>query len=314
VKKLWESLFNKKNAAVQPSSETAANAHLAVTETNDAETAPLSEEQIEEIISRGQQIEPQQLILGAARNTGKTREKNEDALFAHASLIGAGTTSLPFGIFIIADGMGGHRDGEKASETACRTMGNYLVEKLFASLYGPDASPPSESLQEIMKIGVQKSHKNILKTAPGGGTTMTAVITIGTQMTLAHVGDSRAYAVYLDGRMQLLTRDHSLVKRLEELGQITAEEAAVHPQKSMLYRALGQGDTPEPDIFTASLPHPGYLMICSDGLWGVLAEERIFQIISESPSPQRACQNLVDAANAAGGPDNITVILVRLSG
>lgn len=143
---------------------------------------------------------------------------------------------------------------------------------------------------------------------------MTAVISIGTQMTLAHVGDSRAYAVYLDGRIQLLTRDHSLVKRLEELGQITAEEAAIHPQKSMLYRALGQGgDTPDPDIFTASLPNPGYLLLCSDGLWGVLSEERIFQLISESPSPQRACQNLADAANAAGGPDNITVILVRLS-
>ena len=164
-----------------------------------------------------------------------------------------------------------------------------------------------------MKVGINQAHRNIMEAAPGGGTTMTAAITIGSQMTLAHVGDSRAYSVYLDGRMQLLTRDHSLVKRLEELGQITAEEAAIHPQKSMLYRALGQGEAPEPDIFTASIPNPGYLLICSDGLWGVVSEERVFQIISESASPQRACQNLVDAANAAGGPDNITVILVRLS-
>ena len=136
---------------------------------------------------------------------------------------------------------------------------------------------------------------------------------MNTQMTLAHVGDSRAYAVYLDGRVQTLTRDHSLVERLKELGQITAEEASVHPQKSMLYRALGQGEPTEPDIFTASLPQPGYLMICSDGLWGVLDEDDIFNIITTAPNPQRACQNLIDAANSAGGPDNIAVILVRMS-
>jgi serine/threonine protein phosphatase PrpC len=313
VKKLWESLINRKESPKPAEQSASTEPALQGLESSDAETAPLSEEQIDEIIAKGQRIEPTQLIVGAARNVGKTREKNEDSIFALTSLVGAGTTSLPFGIFVLADGMGGHRHGEMASETAVRTMSAYLTDKLFSSLYGPDPSPPSESLQEIMKTGVQKTHKSVVDSAPGGGTTMTAVITIGTQMTLAHVGDSRAYAVYLDGRMQTLTRDHSLVKRLEELGQITAEEAAVHPQKSMLYRALGQGDAPEPDIFTASLPHPGYLLLCSDGLWGVLAEERIFQIISESPNPQRACQNLVDAANAAGGPDNITVILVRLS-
>lgn len=313
MKKLWESLLNKKSSPPPETQDQATEVTEKIVASSDAETAPLSEEQIDEIIAKGQRITPTQLIVGAARDVGKAREKNEDSLFTMTSLIGAGTTSLPFGIFVLADGMGGHRHGEMASETAVRTIGAFLVNKLFGSLFGPNPEPPSESLQEIMKYGVQQAHKNVVEIAPGGGTTLTAVITIGTQMTLAHVGDSRAYAVFLDGRMQLLTRDHSLVKRLEELGQITAEEAAVHPQKSMLYRALGQGDSPEPDIFTASLPHPGYLLICSDGLWGVLAEERIFQIISEAPNPQRACQNLVDAANAAGGPDNITVILVRLS-
>jgi protein phosphatase len=164
-----------------------------------------------------------------------------------------------------------------------------------------------------MKAGFFYAHQNITKLTSSGGTTLTAVLIIGTQMTIAHVGDSRAYGIFLDGRMQLLTRDHSLVKRLEELGQISPEEAALHPQKSMLYRALGQGDAPEPDVFTASLPHPGYLLICSDGLWGVISEDEMFKIISDAPSPPRACQNLIDAANAAGGPDNITVVLVRMS-
>jgi len=313
VKKFWETLFKKKSAETAASENVTTRPVLTPRQVSEAETAPLSEEQLNEIAAQGQRIEPLQLIVGAARDVGKTRDKNEDSLFVHTSLIGAGTASLPFGVFLIADGMGGHQFGEMASETAVRTMGSYLINKLYDSLYSTHPNQPEESLQEIMKMGMKKAHANIMEAAPGGGTTLTAVITMGTQMTLAHVGDSRAYSIFLDGRMQLLTRDHSLVKRLEELGQITAEEAAIHPQKSMLYRALGQGDAPEPDIFTASIPNPGYLLICSDGLWGVLSEERIFQIISESASPQRACQNLADAANAAGGPDNITAILVRLS-
>ncbi|KPK21349.1 MAG: hypothetical protein AMK69_21970, partial [Nitrospira bacterium SG8_3] len=241
------------------------------------------------------------------------REKNEDAVFAHTSTIAAASTSLPFGVFVVADGMGGHQYGDKASEIAARTMGDHMISKLNTPLFGPNPSPPNEALQEIMKSGFFYAHQNITKLTSAGGTTLTAVLIIGTQMTIAHVGDSRAYGVFLDGRMQLLTRDHSLVKRLEELGQISPEEAAFHPQKSMLYRALGQGDAPEPDVFTASLPHPGYLLICSDGLWGVVNEDDMFKIISDAPNPPRACQNLIDAANAAGGPDNITVVLVRMS-
>lgn len=314
MKKFLDNLFNKKSQPSQPVSNTTVTAPLkSPTMTGDAETAPLSEEQLNQLARGDNRISPMQLIVGAARDVGKNRDKNEDSLFAHASLIGSSTSSLPFGIFIVADGMGGHSHGEMASETAARTMSSFLIDKLFKSLYGNNPSPPEESLQEIMKTGVQEAHRRVEQSAPGGGTTLTAVITLGTQMTIAHVGDSRAYNVFLDGRMQQLTRDHSLVKRLEELGQITAEEAVHHPQKSMLYRALGQGDAPEPDIFTASLPQPGYLLICSDGLWGVLTEDQVFQVISDSPNPQRACQNLIDAANSYGGPDNITVILARLS-
>ncbi len=310
MKKFLQSLFKREAQDTIPDKKRLSEVEQRV---NDAETAPLSEAQIEEITSGINRVEPAQLVVGAARDTGKMREKNEDSIFVHTSLIGAGTSSLPFGIFIVADGMGGHRYGDVASETAVRSMGTYLVDKLYNSLFSTAPSPPNESLQEIMKKGVLEAHKKITNSAPGGGTTLTAAVTMGTQMTLAHVGDSRAYAVYYDGRMQQLTRDHSLVKRLEELGQITAEEAAVHPQKSMLYRALGQGEAPEPDVFTATLPHPGYLMICSDGLWGVVSEESIFKTIMDSPDLQRACQNMVDSANVLGGPDNITVLLARMS-
>ena len=280
---------------------------------SEATTAPLTEEQLQEITKGSQRIDPPQLIVGVAHDVGRQRDNNEDALFYFSANISVDTNKLPMGLFIISDGMGGHKNGEIASENAVRALGNHVITKLYQPLFGPHPRPPEESLQEIMRSGVFEANQSVLKNAPGGGSTLTAVLVMNTQMTIAHVGDSRAYAVYLDGRVQTLTRDHSLVERLKELGQITAEEASVHPQKSMLYRALGQGEPTEPDIFTASLPQPGYLMICSDGLWGVLAEDEIFNIITSAPNPQRASQNLVDAANSAGGPDNIAVILVRMS-
>lgn len=280
---------------------------------SEASTAPLSEEELASITRQSQLIQPQQLIVGASRNVGLQRGMNEDALLAHTTLIDTNDSSIPFGIFIVADGMGGHKNGDLASEYAVRAMVTHLFKHLHSAIFGPEPHSPEESLQEIIRNGINQAHRIVNMNAPGGGTTLTVALVIGTQMTLGHVGDSRAYAVYLDGRMQTLTRDHSLVKRLEELGQITPEEAASHPQKSLLYNALGQGDPPKADIFTASLPHPGYLMICSDGLWGVVPEDEIFSIIISAPNPQQACQNLIDAANAAGGPDNISVILARMS-
>jgi serine/threonine protein phosphatase PrpC len=186
--------------------------------------------------------------------------------------------------------------------------------KLYLPLFGPGQKPPEESLQEIMQAGVFEAHRAILKHAPGGGTTLTAALVMGDQMTITHVGDSRAYVFQADGQVQILTRDHSLVKRLEELGQLTAEEAAQHPQRNVLYRALGQGEPFEPDVTTFPLPHRGYLLLCSDGLWGVVPENEIIHLIQSVPDLHQACQKLMDAANLSGGPDNISAVLIRLTG
>jgi serine/threonine protein phosphatase PrpC len=222
------------------------------------------------------------------------------------------TNQIPFGLYIVADGMGGHKHGEMASGIAVRAMASHVIRQLYAPLFSLPSETPEQSLQEIMQEGVQIAHNTILTETPGGGTTLTAALILGDQLTIAHVGDSRAYAIHSDGSMEALTRDHSLVRRLEELGQITHEEAAVHPQRNVLYRALGQGEPFDAEIATSSLPHPGYLLICSDGLWGVISEAEISKIISETASPEVACQKMVAAANRAGGPDNITAILVRL--
>ncbi len=280
---------------------------------SNAATAPLSEEQVWDLGEKNKAgVKFSHLVAGSALDMGQRRENNEDALLCISGALGGGAASQPLGLYVIADGMGGHRSGELASEAAVRALGNYLMTKLYRPLFGPDPQPTQESLREIMEDAVKESHRAVKKAAPGGGCTLTAALVVGTQLVIAHLGDSRAYAVHRDGRMQALTKDHSLVKRLQEMGQLTEEEAAVHPQKSVLYRALGQGEVVQADIFTSTMPTPGFLMICSDGLWGVISEDDIQHIVNSTSSPYLACQHLVEAANAAGGPDNISVVLARL--
>jgi serine/threonine protein phosphatase PrpC len=181
-------------------------------------------------------------------------------------------------------------------------------------LFNLPTQPLQESLQEIMEAAIKNAHRTVQKDAPGSGTTVTAALVLGQQVTIAHIGDSRAYAVYPDRRIETITRDHSLVKRLEELGHLSKDEAANFPHRNVLIRALGQGELLEADIFTIPFPKPGYLMLCSDGLWGVINDQDISRTIVEAPTLHRACQNLVEAANLAGGPDNITTIIVQLIG
>lgn len=257
---------------------------------------------------------PPQFITGCGHSIGKLREHNEDALFTLSTTLLSDSDALPFGLFLVADGMGGHQHGEMASSIAIRAMAGYVIEQVYASLLSLSPVTQAGSLQEIMETGIQKAHRAIVQQTPGGGSTLTGVLALGDQLTIAHVGDSRAYLIHEDGRLELLTRDHSLVKRLVELGQITTDEAAVHPQRNVLYRALGQGEPIDAEISTTPLPPSGHLLICSDGLWGLVSEDEIFRIVTSSRSPAEACQRLVEAANEAGGPDNISAILVRVPG
>ncbi len=278
-------------------------------------TAPLSEEQIQAIINTNHpRFDLQQLIAGCGQSVGKQRELNEDSLLAVTATMAGNSGNLPFGLYIVADGMGGHQVGEVASNAASRTGAGYILKKFHPHLFQVNAEPMEESFQEIMQAAVREAQRSIQKEAPGSGTTLTAALVVGQQITVAHVGDSRAYFIYPDGRVDPITRDHSLVKRLEELGHITPEEAANYPHRNVLYRALGQGEIMDPDIFTVGFPQPGYLLVCSDGLWGVITEQDLVRSINEATNLQRACQNLVNAANTAGGPDNISVILVQLVG
>lgn len=280
-------------------------------EHSDVNTVPLPENQLEGLSLEVPHIEPQQLIYGCAQSIGKQRDHNEDCVFALSIAIGGEKSSYPLGLYVVADGMGGHQYGEVASSAAARTLAGNILKRFLPYLINP-ASGMDESIQELMRSAINDAQKAVTLAAPGSGTTLTAALVLGQQMTIGHVGDSRAYALHPYGGGETLTRDHSLVKRLEELGQISAEEAAVHPQRNVLYRALGQGEVLEPDIFTAPFPQSGYLLLCSDGLWSVLTDSTIFKLVNSSKDLQGACQSLVDAANEAGGPDNISVILAQL--
>lgn len=278
-------------------------------------TAPLSEEQIQSILHNNHpHFDLQQLVASCGQSVGKQRELNEDSLLAFTATMAGNSGNLPFGLYIVADGMGGHQFGEVASNVAIRSVAGYVLRKFHPYLFQVNSEALEESFQEIMQAAVREAQRSIQKEAPGSGTTLTAALVVGQQITVAHVGDSRAYFIYQDGRVEPITRDHSLVKRLEELGHITPEEAANYPHRNVLYRALGQGEILDPDIFTLGFPQPGYLLVCSDGLWGVITEQDLVRSINEAPTLQRACQNLVNAANTAGGPDNISVILVQLIG
>jgi len=300
VKFFWQKLFGKATSKDE-------------TENANITTAPLTEMEMKSIEEKHLAIAPQQLIVGCGQSVGRQRDHNEDSIFTFTITIGSGASNQALGIYIVADGMGGHQYGEVASEVAIRTMAGHLLRKFHPYITHPSESM-DEPLQDIIREAMDEAQKAVMKAAPGSGTTLTAALILGNRLTIAHVGDSRAYSIRPDGRVEVLTRDHSLVKRLEELGQLSPDEAAIHPQRNVLYRALGQGEILEPDIYTASFPNSGYLVLCSDGLWGLVPEKEIFQMIVNAPTLHSACRDLVSAANAAGGPDNISVIIIQLAG
>jgi serine/threonine protein phosphatase PrpC len=259
-------------------------------------------------------LETPQLVAGIAQSIGLQRDKNEDSIFTLTTCLLVDERTFNFGLYIVADGMGGHDNGELASRIAVDEVASHVINNIYVPLISSSRAEYKFSLHEVMQAGVHAAHDAVKRETDGGGTTLTAALILGDQLTITHVGDSRAYSINPLGEMKLLTRDHSLVKRLEEIGQITADQALSDPRRNVLYRALGQGETFEPDILSMQICQGCQLVICSDGLWGVISEEKLAEMLSSTSAPHYICQELVQAANQAGGPDNISVILIRLPG
>jgi PPM family protein phosphatase len=224
-------------------------------------------------------------------DTGRQRRDNEDSAFARAPL------------FVVADGMGGAQAGEIASRLAIETFEHDL----------PDGLAPEQGLAQR----VREANRRIYESAheererAGMGTTLTAAYLEEQSLAIAHVGDSRAYMLR-DGSLRRLTRDHSLVDELVRRGKLTEEQAAEHPQRSIITRALG----PEPEVEVDTWSYPvrsgDVLLLCSDGLTSMLSEEQVGVILSHAATLEQAGDELIAAANAAGGRDNITVVLFEV--
>ncbi|MDY7042427.1 MAG: protein phosphatase 2C domain-containing protein, partial [Chloroflexota bacterium] len=188
-------------------------------------------------------------VVGRASHVGRVRGRNEDALFTMVSTILQEDESLPFGLFIVADGMGGHKGGQLASSLTTRVVADWILREVYLPfLMGETQDAGQWPINEALIEAVTTANAAVHEAAPEAGTTLTCALLLGTNAYVAHVGDSRAYLVNRTN-MRRITRDHSLVDRLIELGQISSEEALTHPQRNVLYRAVGQAGTLEVDTY-----------------------------------------------------------------
>jgi protein phosphatase len=252
-----------------------------------------------------------QLKVGWATHVGEVRRHNEDTVLTVTTAHGGDDVVPAFGIFVLADGMGGHQAGEVASSLVARVVAHQVVRQLYLPILMEQEHNTNHSpLNEVLVDAVQTANNVVADRVPGGGTTLTCALVLGARACIAHVGDSRAYIV-TEEALDQITQDHSLVDRLVELGQLTRDEAAVHPQKNVLYRAVGQSGMLEVDTYVRTIPRGGRLLLCSDGLWSMVSDTDMGRIVATASSLQTACDSLIAAANRAGGPDNVTAILVE---
>jgi protein phosphatase len=249
--------------------------------------------------------------VGWATDAGKIRDHNEDTALVITAAQDGDDMRMSFGLFVLADGMGGHRAGEMASSSATRVAAYHIARNAYLpSLLDREHDASQPALTEILVDAIQAANDAVCEQVPGGGTTLTCALVLGTQAYIGHVGDSRAYLL-TEGGLEQITRDHSLVDRLIRSGQLTRDEAADHPQKHVLYRAVGQSGPLEVDTHVRKIPLGDYLLLCSDGLWEMVDEAVIIDLVTGAYSLQGACGDLVAAANEAGGRDNATAILWR---
>ncbi len=278
-------------------------------------------------------------------DVGKQREQNEDCAYKRIESSEEGDR----GLFVVADGMGGYKAGEVASKLAIETISQNLdpffkpiadqptirldissVKESSKKAPEPEddgkqktrklaETPVAFAVEDQLKTAIQQANTAIVRygekksAARGLGSTVTAVLIQNNNAYIANVGDSRTYLLR-GKKLAPVTRDHSLVARLIESNQITADEIYTHPQRNLIYRSLGAGHkTVEVDIFHETLQPDDVLLLCSDGLWEMVHQPDLLRLLSEESSPQKICDQLIDLANTNGGEDNITAVVVHVN-
>ena len=254
--------------------------------------------------------------VGKSTHKGLVRTHNEDSLMSIELSSGEGNLKERFiGLYAVADGLGGYEGGEIASSLALRTLEETIAKSLMSSgLNGKTQRLNQEVASQILTEGVKSANNQVHTEAgqSGMGTTLAAVLIINKMAYIANVGDSRVYLLD-QGQLRQITNDHSLVASLVAAGEITPEEVYTHPQRNIITRSLGTRLDIEVDLFTKELHPSDSLMLCSDGLWEMVRDNEIREVVLEADGAQSACERLVKLANQNGGVDNISVIIVKVS-
>ncbi len=250
---------------------------------------------------------------------GQRRTDNQDSILCEVTPDGS------MGLFAVADGMGGQNAGEVASALTVSTLHEYLMPLLAETPPDGQSWPDHSGAASIRDLPLHEQvitaisgcndrinlYGSLHDEAKGLGSTLNLVLMKGSLIVIGNVGDSRTYRVR-GGTIERLTHDHSLVAHLIALGQIPQDEQYTHPQRSYIYRALGADTDIQPDIFTERVQSGDALVLCSDGLWEMVRDDDIQRVISEESLAEDAAKRLVDLANANGGEDNISVIVVKV--
>ena len=231
-------------------------------------------------------------------DTGVTREMNQDYYFATDTNLG----NLP-NLFIVADGMGGHKAGDYASR--------HTIERVVASISRNSSEEPVTIIQEAIskanELLVAESNED--ETKSGMGTTLVIATLVGDKLIVANVGDSRLYVI--SDMVRQITRDHSLVDEMVRLGELNPSEARSHPDKNIITRPIGAQQDVKADFFEVELAKDDYVLMCTDGLTNMVRDEEILDIVRSEKEPEAIAHKLVRMANNNGGRDNITVTIIK---
>jgi serine/threonine protein phosphatase PrpC len=237
---------------------------------------------------------------------------NEDSLFAAQGLRAQQPQPQPYGLFILADGMGGHAHGQEASRLAIRTLIGRVLPEMAGGIELEDTE-----LGQLLVDGVREANQAVCQRnsqqRTAMGTTLTAALVVGAKAHLVNVGDSRIYLYREGAGLRRLTRDHSIVAYLVETGVIQAAHASSHPGRNQLYRCLGQEQLLVIDVFCEPLQPDDKLLLCSDGLWAMVGDPGLQQILSTTAETSSLSRALLGAALDGGGADNISAIVVEVS-
>ncbi len=258
------------------------------------------------------------LHVGYASNTGQVREIDEDSLLVVTGIeIVEGVAQPSLGLFAVADGMGGHDNGQVASRRVIQVLAELLLSRLLAPALSGERILP-EALEEQVRDAIAEANRRLTlearKDKSDMGSTLTLALVRDAQAVIANVGDSRTY-LWRNGVLKQVTEDHSMVARLLAQGMIGKDEIYTHPHRNEIYRMMGDKPKVEVDVFQQELQPGDWLVLCCDGVWETIRDDGIEEVLLAYPdNPQAVCEEIVRRANLAGAEDNISVIMVEIHG